>query len=74
MILLKGIIIFLDEEEDKQTRKENNDGIYNYDEPSNKQEPEIYYTAGGGYKDNLSSTPRRRLQNPQHIKLMVCSG
>ena len=58
-----------DEEEDKKNAKENNDGIYNYDAPEPKPEQD-HYTIAGGYSES-PRTRRRRIQNPQHIKLMV---
>ena len=58
------------DEDDKKNNQENNDGIYNYEEPTaNKPEQENLATIEG-YNES-PRTRRRRVQNPQHIKLMV---
>ena len=58
------------DEEDKKNNQENNDGIYNYEEPTaNKQDTENLATIEG-YNESPRAR-RRRIQNPQHIKLMV---
>lgn len=62
--------MFVDEEEqeDADRNKENEDGIYNYEEKMNEQD---VYNGVGSYKESPTTMPRRRLQNPQHVKLMV---
>ena len=58
------------DEEDKKNSQENNDGIYNYEEPAaNKQDADNLATIEG-YNESPRAR-RRRVQNPQHIKLMV---
>lgn len=57
------------DDDDKKNDKENNDGIYNYDAPSNKQEQDNL-TPAAGYTESPRAR-RRRVQNPQHIKLIV---
>ena len=64
------IPIFLDEEDEKKNDKENNDGIYNYEEESQEKLEHDNSTNMGVYKDS-PTTRRRRVPNPQHIKLMV---
>ena len=59
----------LDEEDKNKEEKENNDGIYNYDAPPIKQEADNL-TPAWGYTESPRAR-RRRVQNPQHIKLIV---
>ena len=56
----------VDEEDVKN--KDNDKGIYNYDKKKTEQD---IYGSVGSYKESPATTPRRRLQNPQHVKLMV---
>ena len=70
IIVIKLILIFLDEEDEKKNDKENNDGIYNYEEESQERQEQDNSTNMGVYKDS-PTTRRRRVPNPQHIKLMV---
>ena len=46
-----------------------NDGIYNYDTKESSANDMFYPGERGG--GSLLTTPRKRLQNPQHIKVMV---
>ena len=64
------ILIFLDEEDEKKNDKENNDGIYNYEEESQEKQEQDNLANLNVYKDS-PTTRRRRVPNPQHIKLMV---
>ena len=64
------ILIFLDEEDEKKNDKENNDGIYNYEQESQERQEQDNSANLSVYKDS-PTTRRRRVPNPQHIKLMV---
>ena len=63
-------LIFLDEEDEKKNDKENNDGIYNYEQESQERQEQDNSANLSVYKDS-PTTRRRRVPNPQHIKLMV---
>ena len=59
----------VDDDEEKDVKNKDNDkGTNNYDK--RKTEQDIYGSVGS-YKESPATTPRRRLQNPQHVKLMV---
>ena len=70
IVIITLILIFLDEEDEKKNDKENNDGIYNYEQESQERQEQDNSANLSVYKDS-PTTRRRRVPNPQHIKLMV---